>query len=175
MTRMPDIVGAEFKRWFILSGLVILFLLLSGCAGTPDITALTQQQAQTVPALPTFAAAEVALGETIYAEQCASCHGVELEGEAQWKIQNEDGSFRTPPHSADGHTWHHADSILIKAIEEGGARFEGLNIGGSSNMPAFAGTLTDEEITAVLNYIKSSWPEDIQALQRQQTMQNASQ
>ncbi len=172
---MLDLVDLEMKRWFMASGFAILFLLLSGCADTLDTIALPQQQAQAVPALPTFAAAEIALGEIIYAEQCASCHGVELEGEAQWKIQNEDDSFRAPPHSADGHTWHHADSVLIEAINQGGARFEGLNIGGTSNMPAFAGTLTDEEVTAVLNYIKSTWPEDIHALQWQQTMQNASQ
>jgi len=115
------------------------------------------------------------MGEATYADNCASCHGVDLEGEAQWKIQNEDDSFRSPPHSADGHTWHHADSILIESIKEGGARFEGLNIAVSSNMPAFAATLTDEEITAVLNYIKSTWPDDIRALQWQQTMQDSSQ
>ena len=86
MKRISEIVDSEFKRWSIISGFVILFLLLSGCAGTPDTTALTQQQAQAIPAPPTFAAAEIALGEIIYAVQCASCHGVDLEGEAQWKI-----------------------------------------------------------------------------------------
>jgi mono/diheme cytochrome c family protein len=42
-------------------------------------------------------------------------------------------------------------------------------------MPAFAGTLTDEEIAAVLTYIKSTWPEDIRAIQWQQTVQSTSQ
>jgi mono/diheme cytochrome c family protein len=163
------------KRSFIISGFIIVLLLLAGCADTPDTIALTQQQAQEIPAPPAFAPTEIALGETVYADNCASCHGVDLEGEAQWKIQNKDDSFRAPPHSADGHTWHHADSLLIEAIREGGARFEGLNIGGSSNMPAFAATLTDEEIIAVLVYIKSTWPDDIHALQWQQTVQNASQ
>jgi mono/diheme cytochrome c family protein len=32
-------------------------------------------------------------------------------------------------------------------------------------MPAFAGTLTDEEIWAVLAYIKSAWPEEIRKAQ----------
>jgi mono/diheme cytochrome c family protein len=26
-------------------------------------------------------------------------------------------------------------------------------------MPAFGGVLTDEEITAILDYVKSTWPE----------------
>lgn len=90
-----------------------------------------------------------------------------MEGEAQWKIQNEDDSFRAPPHSADGHTWHHADSILIEAITKGGARYEGLDIGGFSNMPAFEDILTDVEIAAVLAYIKSNWPPDIVVAQAQ--------
>ena len=151
-----------------------MLLMLAGCACTPDTSAPTQQ-AQAIPEPPTFTPAEIALGETVYAENCASCHGVDLEGEAQWKIQNEDDSFRSPPHSADGHTWHHPDNVLIQSIEEGGARFEGLNIGGTSDMPAFAATLTDEEITAVLNYINSTCPEDIRALQWLQTIQNISQ
>jgi mono/diheme cytochrome c family protein len=32
----------------------------------------------------------------------------------------------------------------------------------SNNMPAYEGKLTDEEIIAVLSYIKSTWPDDIQ-------------
>jgi mono/diheme cytochrome c family protein len=163
------------KRWFFVPGFMAMLLLLAGCAGTLDTTASTpRQQVQENPPPPVFAPEEVALGEKVYTDNCASCHGADLEGKADWKQQNEDDSFRSPPHSADGHTWHHADSILIEAINEGGARFEGLNIGGTSNMPAFAATLTDEEITAVLVYIKSTWPEDIHALQWQQTIQNAS-
>ncbi|NCF69372.1 MAG: c-type cytochrome [Chloroflexi bacterium] len=164
------------KRWFFIPGFMAMLLLLVSCAGTPKTTALKpRQQAQKIPPPPAFVPEEVALGERVYAENCASCHGVDLEGEAQWKIQNEDDSFRSPPHSAEGHTWHHADSFLIESIEKGGARFEGLNIGGTSAMPAFSGILTDKEIGAVLVYIKSTWPEDIRALQWQQTLKNSSQ
>ena len=34
-----------------------------------------------------------------------------------------------------------------------------------TNMPGFSEKLVDEEIWAVLAYIKSRWPEDIQAVQ----------
>ena len=162
------------KRSFLIPGFMVVFMLLAGCSGSPDTSAPTQQ-VQVISAPPTFTSAEIALGETVYVDNCASCHGVELEGEADWKQQNEDGSFRSPPHSAEGHTWHHADSVLIEAIKEGGVRYEEMDIGVTSNMPPFSGTLTDEEITAVLNYIKSTWPKDIHALQWQKTMQNASQ
>ena len=151
----------------ILLTLVVSVLLLSSCSDEADSS--KEDSAQTEPSQET-----VALGEAVYADNCASCHGADLEGETDWKQQNEDGSFRSPPHTADGHTWHHADGVLIEAIKEGGTRFEGLNIGGSSNMPAFGDTLTEEEITAVLAFIKSSWPEDVQEIQRQQTEQASS-
>tara|TARA_A100000164_G_C21558159_1_gene608266 strand:+ start:317 stop:499 length:183 start_codon:yes stop_codon:yes gene_type:complete len=33
----------------------------------------------------------------------------------------------------------------------------------ASNMPIYDGVLSDEEIIAVLSYIKSTWPEEIRA------------
>ena len=174
MKQIAAEVELVMERSFLISGLMVVLLLLAGCQGTLDTSAPAQQQAQTIPTLPTFTPTDIALGEKVYAINCASCHGETLAGEADWKQQNDDGSFRSPPHSADGHTWHHADNVLIESIEKGGARFEDLNIGGTSNMPAFAQTLTDEEIRAVLIFIKSTWPEDIRALQWQQTVQSAS-
>lgn len=126
-------------------------------------------------ALPTLAPEAIALGASVYADHCASCHGVELEGESDWKVQNEDGSFRAPPHDASGHTWHHGDEMLLEAIRLGGARFEGLNIGGTSDMPAFAETLPGNEMAAVLAYIKSTWPEDIRNLQWEATVREVEQ
>jgi mono/diheme cytochrome c family protein len=139
----------------------------------PTATATTTQGdiPETAVPLPTFDPVQITLGETVYAEQCAECHGANLEGEPDWKEQNEDNSFRAPPHTADGHTWHHPDDQLLEAIQLGGPRFEGLNIGGTSDMPAFEEELTDEEITAVLTFIKSTWPDDIRAVQWQQTQQ----
>jgi len=131
----------------------------------------TTESSSESSALPELSQEIITQGKAVYAGNCAGCHGENLEGEAEWKQQNEDGSFRSPPHTADGHTWHHGDSVLIEAIKEGGARFERMNIGGSSNMPAFAETLTDEEITAVLVFIKSTWPEDVRTLQQNQTTQ----
>ena len=37
-------------------------------------------------------------------------------------------------------------------------------------MPAFTEILSDDEITAVLTYIKSTWPEDIQQTQWEATL-----
>jgi mono/diheme cytochrome c family protein len=115
------------------------------------------------------------VGEAVYVQQCASCHGVNLEGQPDWKIQNEDGSFRAPPHDDSGHTWHHGDPTLLEAIRLGGARFNDLNIGGTSPMPAYGEILSDEEITAILIYIKSNWTEENQAWQQEATIREQAQ
>ncbi|HSM58775.1 MAG TPA: cytochrome c [Candidatus Sulfomarinibacteraceae bacterium] len=107
------------------------------------------------------------LGETVYAQYCAECHGENLEGEVDWKPRNVDGSFRAPPHDESGHTWHHSDRVLREAILQGGQRLGTL---GTSNMPAYAGVLTDDELEAVLTYIKSTWPEDVRAIQWEQSL-----
>ena len=39
-------------------------------------------------------------------------------------------------------------------------------VGYQSDMPAFGGVLTDEQIAAVMAYIKSKWPADIRARQK---------
>lgn len=151
-------------RYFLV---LALFLVACQQAGT---SSLNNAETTAVPPRPTLSPQQISLGETVYAQQCASCHGVNLEGQPEWKSQNEDGSFRAPPHDESGHTWHHGDPTLLEAIYAGGARFADMNIGGTSNMPAFADTLSDAEITSVLTYIKSTWPDDIQAIQWEATL-----
>ena len=148
--------------------LILALGLLAACATSPA-QPLTSETA--VPP-PTLDPAEITLGAQIYAANCAECHGANLEGEPDWKVQNEDKSFRAPPHTADGHTWHHSDEQLLEAIRRGGVRFEGVNVGGTSNMPAFGATLPEAEMTAVLTFIKSAWPDETRAIQWQVSTQS---
>lgn len=96
-------------------------------------------------------------GRQIYADQCASCHGAQLEGQPDWKTPLPSGRLPAPPHDAGGHTWHHPDDILFRIVREGTAAIVGG--GYESDMPGFADLLSDAEIRAVLAYIKSTWPE----------------
>lgn len=41
---------------------------------------------------------DVAKGQTLYAEQCASCHGVDLKGQPNWRTAGDDGILPAPPH-----------------------------------------------------------------------------
>lgn len=107
--------------------------------------------------------AQVALGKAVYSENCASCHGTNLEGQPDWRERKSDGRMPAPPHNTMGHTWHHPDEVLFGIIKQGVAAF--APSGYESDMPAFGGVLTDEEIWAVLAYLKSSWPPEIQVRQ----------
>ena len=137
-------------------------------ASVPSLSELAGTPAPEVPPLPALDTDEIALGQELYAIHCASCHGLALKGEAEWQVQNEDGSFRAPPHDADGHTWHHGDKLLLETIRLGGARLsEEIGV---SEMPAFEGVLDERQRLAILTYIKSTWPEDIRQVQWQQTV-----
>ena len=102
---------------------------------------------------------QVALGERVYKEQCASCHGAQLEGQPNWRERRADGRLPAPPHDATGHTWHHPDGVLFRITKYGPAAYGGP--GYPSDMPGFDEALSDQEIWAVLAFIKSRWPEDI--------------
>ena len=97
----------------------------------------------------------VALGEILYQQYCASCHGVELEGQPDWKLRDENGFLPAPPHDETGHTWHHPDEQLFEITKIGTEAYVGR--GYRSNMIGFADQLDDTEIWAVLAYIKSQW------------------
>ncbi len=110
--------------------------------------------------------AQVSRGAKIYAENCATCHGAQLEGQGNWRTPNPDGTYPAPPHNRDGHTWHHPDSMLFRYTKLGGQEAFKDIAGVNSAMPGFGGTLSDQDIWDVLAYIKSSWPDRERAYQR---------
>ena len=61
----------------------------------------------------------VKMGKKVYVEQCASCHGVNLEGQDGWRNTKVDGMRLAPPHDKSGHTWHHADEVLFNLTKYG--------------------------------------------------------
>lgn len=111
-------------------------------------------------------AEEVVIGRELYAETCASCHGVNLEGQPDWKRRLGNGLMPAPPHDETGHTWYHSDQDLFTITKRG---VEAVVPGYESDMPAFEGVLTDEQIRAILAYIKSTWPARQRAFQAEVT------
>ena len=114
-------------------------------------------------------AARIARGQVLYGVRCASCHGRNLEGQPNWQTPLPSGRLPAPPHDKTGHTWHHTDDALTGITKLGLKPFAGDNY--ESDMPAFGAILSDEEIEAILTYIKSTWPEREQTYQQQRTQQ----
>jgi len=106
---------------------------------------------------------QVAQGQVVYAAQCARCHGADLRGQPNWRERQANGRLPAPPHDEFGHSWHHPDSVLFAITKHGIAAY--APPGYESDMPAFDGVLTDDEIAAVLAYIKSRWPPEVRARQ----------
>ena len=109
----------------------------------------------------------IVIGEALYAEHCASCHGAELEGQPDWQFQNADGRLPAPPHDETGHTWHHDNQLLFQYTKLGGevALSERGISGFNSGMPEFGSSLSDDEIWNILAFIRSTWSERIQSNQ----------
>ena len=103
--------------------------------------------------------ATIALGQRLYVDNCASCHGADLEGQPDWQTPLASGRYPAPPHDETGHTWHHADALLVQIIRDGTAAVVGD--GYKSDMPGFGDVMSDDQIAAVLAYIKSTWPEQV--------------
>ena len=142
-------------RKFLLAAVLILWLVACDSA---ESTSLRQQQATTN--------AIQNLGANVYAANCASCHGANLEGQPDWKTPNPDGTWRAPPHDDSGHTWHHPDEYILDRIINGTSGLE-PNMRALSNMPAYGEILSDDQITAVLAYNKGQWSTRVQEMQSQ--------
>jgi mono/diheme cytochrome c family protein len=114
-------------------------------------------------------ARQVARGKAIYDQHCAVCHGARLEGQPNWQDKLPTGRMPAPPHDASGHTWHHPDDVLFGITKHGPLAGKYAPPAYRSDMPAFGGQLTDDQIWAVLAYIKSTWPKEIKAAQLERT------
>jgi mono/diheme cytochrome c family protein len=124
---------------------LILFasaLLLTGCFDNDDAPAQNTSSAQ--------------LGQATFEKNCATCHGKQGQGLVKdWKKRQADGKFPAPPVNGAAHAWHHSPQALLNTINNGGIKLGGW-------MPGFKDQLNEAEKQAVLDYIYSLWPEDIQ-------------
>lgn len=111
---------------------------------------------------------DLANGQALYVAHCASCHGINLEGQPDWRTPDENGILPAPPHDETGHTWHHDDQLLFDYTKQGGAKALATRgvMGFTSGMPRFDETLTDEAIWDILAYIRSTWPARVQEIQK---------
>lgn len=98
----------------------------------------------------------VAMGQQLYATRCASCHGSNLEGEPNWQQPQPNGTLPAPPLDATGPGPQRSNQQLFSIIANGGQAT--APPGTVSGMPAFGGSLSDEQIWAIVSYMQSTWP-----------------
>jgi len=100
-----------------------------------------------------YSAEQRDLGEQLFQQNCAGCHGANAELTIDWKKTDSNGQYPPPPLNGTAHAWHHALAQLKQTIQRGGASLGGV-------MPAFNSILNDAEIDAVISYFQSKWPAD---------------
>ena len=108
------------------------------------------------PSLASIGGEGIRAGAAVYKQHCAACHGEDLKGQPNWRQRKPDGRLPAPPHDDSGHTWHHPDTVLF-GITRNGLKPPLAPDGYESDMPAYAGVLSDEQIWSVLAYIRSRW------------------
>lgn len=111
-------------------------------------------------------AEQVAVGAALYAWNCARCHGEDLGGELGWAQEVtglsdeeiEDVAKRigdvAPAHDEHGSTSRLPDDMLFKIIDEGP---ETVLDKPDSRMPGYNDRLAEEEIWAIIAFMKSHW------------------
>ncbi len=159
---MPMNKGPKFRSTKVAARRSVQLGLMVTALATTGLVVLAQSE-PTDPRVegltflgePVFAA-DVAAGQQLYAENCASCHGANREGQPDWRRRLDTGRMPAPPHDETGHTWHHADRALFQITKGGVAA---VVPGYESDMSAFGELLTDDEIADILVFIKSTWPE----------------
>lgn len=150
------------KRFALFS---VLMLVVAACSGINSTPGTPNPDAVSVAPVPPLDNDLVSQGANLYKESCAACHGSDLSGQDDWKSPNPDGSYPAPPHDSSGHTWHHSDVLLLDLVRDG------LDLP-ESRMPAFGDQLGDDEIFAIIEFLKSNWGEEERTFQWQVTQQD---
>lgn len=99
----------------------------------------------------------LAMGERLYRQNCATCHGGDAQGENPFSPgggRKPGGGYIAPALNGSAHTWHHPPEALYRMVSEGSPVQD-------SPMRGWEGRMSDEEINSVLSYVRSLWPEGI--------------
>lgn len=107
-------------------------------------------------------------GETLFAQNCAACHGDKAAGENPRFLKGgakPGGSYWAPALDGTAHAWHHSPDALFRIIKDGSpAR--------NSPMRGWGDRLDDQDIHSLLAYLQSLWPDPLRSRYEQAFMSN---
>lgn len=129
-----------------------LSLLLMAC-GKSEESSITPEAVKVVRHTD---AMQISRGEKVFSKYCASCHGEQAQGDANWRSRDETGRFPPPPLDGSAHAWHHPLAQLKHVISNGSP-------GGKGNMPAWKEKLTEQEIDDTIAWFQNKWPDEVYA------------
>lgn len=171
MVRDDKAQGGGLPTVWIVGGLIAV-VAVAGIIFWTGFRSIDEQPDEMVMQADPENLAQVTLGKTVYEDQCAECHGENLEGQPGWNRPPASGPRPAPPHNETGHTWHHGDQLIFEIVKHGPGMVAGIeNYDGG--MPGYSGALSDDEIWAVIAFIKSNWPETVRARQHAASMGEA--
>lgn len=133
-----------------ISFILVILLGLGACGNENNNAGLP------VPDAPPrqLDAAQLALGKQIFADNCAQCHGDQAQGAPNWRKRDADGFYPAPPLNGSGHGWHHSTEVLSNVINNG-------SVPGQGKMPGWEGKLSAQEVSAVIAWFQSTWPQPV--------------
>ena len=111
-----------------------------------------------------FSQAVVDYGANLFQQNCATCHGANAEGTADWKQRDANGNYPPPPLDGSAHAWHHSIPQLMRSIKEGS-----IKLGGT--MPPFGDKFSDQQVLSLIAYFQSKWPDQLYARWHETFMQ----
>ncbi len=95
-------------------------------------------------------------GKVIFNKKGVSFHGLKGKGIVKdWNVKDDISNYPVPPLNGTAHTWHHSPAQLLYTINKGGVEMGG-------QMPAFENLLSKKEKQALIDYLYSLWPKEIQ-------------
>lgn len=153
---------------------LLLVLILAACASpsapTPTLPPETPIEVSFIdPAqapTSTFTDPVMREAEANYQLYCAHCHGYQGEGQLVGAPMETErlGMKPVPPHDSTGNLWRYADPLIYDVI-----RYGIQNPLNQYAMVAYGAVFTDEQIAALVEYIKLWWTDEQRAHQAEVT------
>lgn len=138
---MAEVVAQSLRHWNDADLRAVAYYLVT-----------LPQRRSTLPKPADRAATHLALGQRVYEQHCAACHGEQGQG-----FQLRDGRVAYPPLAGNRAVTMASPANLLRIVQEGGFGLPTAQHPQPFGMPPFQMVLDDNALAALLTYIRQSW------------------